>query len=228
MNKYFLLLFSLFTFSMSYSQNLQLHYDFLKSNGIKRNVLTATIEMFQEDSIGSTFLFADMNNSLNNAGVNLSYYEITRIFKFDKYTNLQLQIGYGGGNIIADSSIGIYINPAFFIGINYPIKIKIKDVSLNAALLYRYETSPSKSGNIHFTSGWGWNYKKFSLCGFISIWSTSRVRNLVILSEPQFWYNFKYGFSIGSEFEFSYNFAQPDKKLYFYPTIAIKYWKPKE
>jgi hypothetical protein len=199
-----------------------MHYDFLESNGTNRNMITSTIEMFKPDSIGSTFLFVDMNYSLKNSDVKLSYFEIARNFK-SRISKFELQLGYNGGNLITENNTGIHINPAFLMGINYPFQIK--NVYFNSALLYRYETSPSNSSNVHFTGLWFWNSKskKIILKGFIDIWTTSSERNLVILSEPQCWYNIKYGYSIGSELELSYGFVKLDKKLYFYPTIALKY-----
>lgn len=222
MNKGILLIFSFFIFSVSYSQNLQLHYDFAESNGIKRDILTSTIEMFKPDSIGSTFLFVDMDYNLKNSDVKLSYFEIARNFK-SKFSKLELQIGYNGGHLVTDNNVGIHINPAWLIGLNYPFQIK--NMFFNAALLYRYETSPSKSSNVHFTGLWFWNStnKKVTINGFLDIWSTTSNRNLVILSEPQFWYNTKSGFSFGTELELSYGFVNPDDDLYFYPTIAVKY-----
>ena len=49
---------------------------------------------------------------------------------------------------------------------------------------------------------------------------------LVILTEPQFWYNFTPHFSVGSEVEISNNFiynTYDDKTFFINPTVALKW-----
>ena len=49
---------------------------------------------------------------------------------------------------------------------------------------------------------------------------------LVILTEPQFWYNFTPHFSVGSEVEISNNFiynTYDDQTFFVNPTVALKW-----
>jgi hypothetical protein len=47
-------------------------------------------------------------------------------------------------------------------------------------------------------------------------------KRLILLSEPQIWYNFTPHFALGSEIELSYNFARFEKFTAI-PTIATKW-----
>jgi hypothetical protein len=66
--------------------------------------------------------------------------------------------------------------------------------------------------------------------GFIDFWRGENAQGhgqLVILSEPQLWYNATEHLSIGTEVEFSNNFiynTYNDKSFFINPTIALK-WK---
>ena len=76
-----LFLFFWHPFSLS-AQNLQLHYDF----GKDRKFLTATLEMFKPDTLGSTFWFVDFDHNSNFdyegelRSMSAAYWEISREF----------------------------------------------------------------------------------------------------------------------------------------------------
>jgi len=79
---------------------------------------------------------------------------------------------------------------------------------------------------------WGLNFanKKCTFSGFIDFWRGENWRPghvghgmLVILTEPQFWYNVTPNLSFGSEIEISNNFIYNDKSFFINPTIAAKW-----
>ena len=73
--------------------------------------------------------------------------------------------------------------------------------------------------------------KRCTFSGFIDFWRGEKADShgcLVILSEPQLWYNFTEHFSLGTEWEFSNNFvhnADPasSKTFFWNPTLAAKW-----
>ena len=81
------------------------------------------------------------------------------------------------------------------------------------------------------TGVWGLNFaqNKCTFSGFIDFWRGEKANGhgqLVILTEPQFWYNFTPHFSVGSEIEISNNFIYnlyDDKTFFINPTLAVKW-----
>ena len=83
------------------------------------------------------------------------------------------------------------------------------------------------------TGVWGLNFfnKKLTFSGFLDFWRGEKANGrgcLVILSEPQLWYNFTEHFSLGTEWEFSNNFVYNQdptsgKTFFWNPTIAAKW-----
>ena len=71
--------------------------------------------------------------------------------------------------------------------------------------------------------------KKFTFSGFIDFWRGEDANGdgkLVILSEPQLWYNANDHLSIGTEVEISNNFiynTYDDQTFFVNPTIALKW-----
>lgn len=195
------------------SQNLQFHYDF----GKDRNYLTTTFEMYKPDKFGSTFWFIDFdfNNQANNS-VSLSYFEIARYFKLGDFDFFQPTIQYNDG--YADfGSLG----PAYLIGIQK--RLNFGTFAVNCDLLYRNDVfSDGKDGQI--TLSW---YevitKNLVFTGFLDIWSTGKdQKKIVILTEPQIWYNVWEQLHIGSEIEISNNFISSDI-LEVMPTLGFKW-----
>ena len=89
--------------------------------------------------------------------------------------------------------------------------------------------------SFQLTGVWGLTFanKKCTFSGFIDFWRAENSKPyhyghgmLVILSEPQFWYNFTPHFSVGSEVEISNNFiynTYDDKTFFINPTVALKW-----
>lgn len=67
------------------AQNVQLHYDLghtINGNLSSRPSVTTTVEMFQPDGLGSTFLFVDIDYQRD--GVAGAYWEISREFNITR------------------------------------------------------------------------------------------------------------------------------------------------
>nr|NQU94528.1 DUF5020 family protein [Bacteroidota bacterium] len=207
---------------ITFSQNLQLHYDFGKAyNGdtkIDRKYFTSTLEFFKIDSLGSTFLFVDVDYDKGNGGASLAYFEIARKFTLHK-SGLSAQIEFN------DGTPG-YIIQAWLAGLSYPIKIG--NFTLHTSLLYRAnQGANSPDGQLTFAWYQPFLKNKFLFTGFFDLWSQDKSsgsgKDVVLLAEPQIWYILCDHFSFGGECEISRNFFTFDDDVEIMPTIGIKW-----
>jgi hypothetical protein len=220
-------------FASAFAQNLQLHYDFGKTKDgiseISRQCFTSTLEFFKPDDNGSTFVFVDMDYDTKNGGVQLLYWEISRDLRFWDFP-LEAHVEFTGGNYVnGDNAFGGYIGRSWIFGVNYPFSAG--KFTFSAAALYRSFRS-AQSPDFQFTGTWFANFlnDKLTFTGFIDLWTTDKYillepdgKNLLLLTEPQLWFNINKTFSIGSELEISRKFVTMDDKLHFMPTAAIKW-----
>jgi hypothetical protein len=204
--------------SIVYSQNLQLHYDF----GKNRNFFTTTLEILKEDKIGFTYLFIDFYyNSEDAKGISFAYWEISRYFKIPGLKKLAATIQYNDGT----TSRGP-LGKVWLIGIYYPINLGF--ITMGTNILYRYDRN-SDSPDFQITLAWfkPLANKKILFKGFLDIWTKDdspdkSVKSIVILAEPQLWFNLNKWIAIGGEIEITRNLL-PGENWGIKPTIAIKW-----
>ena len=196
--------------------NFQTFYDF------GRKHFTTTLEGFHQDNWGNTFFFIDYdyNNKDGNTIISPSntYFEIARCLNFWGDTALapfSLQVEYNGGFGLADNApayatgLAFPVNSAFLTGVDWFLHSGDFKNTLNLKVLYKHFVNLPSKIPMQFTAVWGCqdlfglNGLRFS--GFVDVWC--EYDNVVILSEPQIWFQLFDHFNIGSEVEFSYNFA---------------------
>lgn len=204
-------------------QNLQLHYDFGKAynyaESVDRKFFTTTFEVFKPDQLGSTFLFVDVDYDKGNGGASLAYFEIARKFTLHQKSGLGVQLEFNDGT-------PAFIRQAWLAGLCYPLKLG--SFTLYTSWLYRANQGAS-SADAQFTAVWSVSFLKerITLNGFVDVWSQDKFagsgKELVLLAEPQAWYNLNPHFSVGSEVEVSHNFFTFDGDVEVMPTVAIKY-----
>jgi len=221
--KYFALTLLMISSVVLSAQNLQLHYDFGKAKdyttSMNREYFTSTLEFFKPDSLGSTFMFVDVDYNKPNGGASMAYFEIARKFTLYKRSGFSLQVEYNDGT-------PDYINKAWLGGFAYPLKLG--SVTINASLLYR-ANSGAKSADGQITLVWFQPLFKSRMLfkGFMDIWSIDKFsgsgKTAVFLTEPQLWFAIAKHLSIGSEIEISHNFFTFDGDFEVMPTIAIKW-----
>lgn len=220
----------------SRAQNLQLHYDTrhtLYGNEIAPiNYLTATYEMFKPDEWGSTFLFVDFDFNFDNRNPGLIYGEIARTFKI-KNSPILAHIEYNGGlGLVRGTNSSFSISSAYLAGAAYPFKLG--NFFMNTYLAYKLFAFEKTSHDVQWTVVWSGTTpnKKISINGFMDLWTENKNRSkaqgekgkrVVLITEPQVWYNVTPNFSFGSEVEISYNFIGNKNKAYFVPTIGTKW-----
>ena len=230
LRKLFLFTLSLVAFASLNAQNLQLHFDprhaFYGDDVAAKNYLTATFEMFKPDAWGSTFMFVDFDFNGEKRNIGLVYAEIARAFKIKDFA-LMPHLEYNGG-----LGTGFSIPSSYLAGAQYPFKLG--NFFMGTYLAYKLNAFTELSHDVQWTLTWNSAFpnSKVSLAGFLDLWTENKNRatgeggkKLILLSEPQVWYNFTPNFAIGSEIELSYNFvnAFAESKFYAVPTLATKW-----
>ncbi|WP_033149105.1 DUF5020 family protein [Prevotella sp. P6B1] len=218
------------------AQNVQLHYDFgrniYSNEEAGRQKVTLTLEQFKADKWGSWFYFVDLD--LNRKETMAAYAEISREINIGKQ-GFAAHFEYDGG-LSSSPYVGSYQQAALLGGAwnghssdfskTYGVQLMYKRFFKNLHDTHAYNS-------FQLTGVWGLNFaqKKCTFSGFIDFWRGEKDNGhgqLVILSEPQFWYNVTDNLSLGSEVEISNNFiynADPtsSKTFFINPTLAVKW-----
>ena len=214
------------------AQNIQLHYDFGRNiypdEEAGRQKVTATLEQFKPDQWGSWFYFVDLDFS--RKFTEGAYAEISRELKLGKQSPWAAHVEYNGGL----NRFGSF-QQAGLAGLAWNGHNSDYSTTYSIQLMYKhyfksYENTHSYA-SAQLTGVWSatTRNRKFTCSGFIDLWrgeKTDKHGKLVILAEPQFWYNATKHLSIGSEWEISNNFifnTYNDKTFFFNPTLAAKW-----
>ena len=233
MKKYFMMaLMAVAALSVN-AQDIQLHYDFGRNiypdQEDGRQKVTITVEQFKADKWGSWYYFVDLD--LSRKFFKSAYTEISREFSFGSGSPFAAHVEYDGGLSEAAGSF----QQAALLGAAYNGHSADFSKTWSVQLLYkRYFKSYDYSrayNSAQLTGVWGLNFaqNKCTFSGFIDFWRGEKANGhgqLVILTEPQFWYNFTPHFSVGSEIEISNNFIYnlyDDKTFFINPMLAVKW-----
>ncbi|MBQ6377451.1 MAG: DUF5020 family protein [Prevotella sp.] len=219
------------------AQNIQFHYDFGRNiypdEEAGRQKVTITVEQFKADNLGSWYYFVDLD--LSRKFFKSAYTEISREFNLGKQSPIAAHIEYDGGLSEAAGSF----QQAALLGAAYNGHTADFSKTWSVQLLYKrffksYDTTRAYN-SVQLTGVWGINFAggKGTFSGFIDFWRGENWRAgkeghgmLVILTEPQIWYNITPHISFGSEIEVSNNFIYNfynDKSFFINPTLAFKY-----
>ncbi len=213
------------------AQNIQVHYDFGRNiypdQEDGRQKVTVTLEQFKADQWGSWYYFVDVD--LTNKFTEGAYTEISREFNIGK-KGFAAHVEYDGGlNRFGSFQQAGLIGGAYN-GHNADFS-KTWSVQLMYKRFFKSYDYTSAYNSVQLTGVWGLNFanKKCTFSGFVDFWRGENADGngqLVILSEPQFWYNITDHFSVGSEVEISNNFiynTYDDKSFFVNPTLAVKW-----
>ena len=214
------------------AQNIQLHYDFGRNfysdQESGRQKMTMTIEQFKADQWGSWFYFVDLDFSRHF--VEGAYAEVSRELNIKKDSPFALHVEYDGGltRTYAFQQAGLigaaYNGHSADFSKTWPVQLLYKQYFSNE-YVHSYASA-------QLTGVWGLNFlnNKLRFSGFIDFWRGEKADNghgmVVMLTEPQLWYNVNDHFSIGTEVEVSNNFITNtyDGKTFFVnPTLAVKW-----
>ncbi len=214
------------------AQNVQLHYDFGRNiypdAEAGRQKVTMTLEQFKADKWGSWFYFVDVDFS--RKFTEGAYTEISREINLSKKVPLAAHVEYNGGL----NRFGSF-QQAALAGIAWNGHSADFSKTYSIQLMYkRYFKSYENTRAYHsvqLTGVWGLNFAndKLRFDGFIDLWRGEKAcghGQLVLLTEPQLWYNVTPHLSFGSEVEISNNFifnTYDSKTFFINPTIAAKW-----
>ena len=223
---------AMITMSVS-SQDVQLHYDFGRflypDQEAGRQKVTMTLEQFKADKWGSWFYFVDVDFS--RKFTEGAYTEISREFNLGKQSPFAAHIEYDGGlNRFGSFQQAALIGGAWNghnadFSTTYSVQLMYKHFFKSYAYTRGY---PS----VQLTGVWSTTFanKAMTFTGFIDFWRGENGNGhgqLVMLTEPQLWYNLKNEhLSIGTEVEISNNFiynTYNDDSFFINPTIALKW-----
>ena len=222
------------------AQNLQVHYDFgrkIYSDEQKtRQMVTLTFEQFKADHLGSWFWFIDLD--MYHDGMKGAYTEISREFTLaspSKSSSLAAHVEYDGGMTSFREGGGTRFQNALLLGPAWNGHNSDFSATWSVQAMYKqyFKYKESKAyASFQLTGVWGLTFAggKGTFSGFLDLWRGEKANHhgqLVLLAEPQLWYNASKHFSIGTEVELSNHFIYPecasDKSFYVNPTLAVKY-----
>ena len=213
------------------AQNIQVHYDFGRNiypdQEDGRQKVTVTLEQFKADQWGSWYYFVDVD--LTNKFTEGAYTEISREFNIGK-KGFAAHVEYDGGLNKSGSFQQAALLGGAYNGHNADFS-KTWSVQLMYKRFFKSYEYSSAYNSVQLTGVWGLNFanKKCTFSGFVDFWRGENANGngqLVILSEPQFWYNVTDHFSVGGEVEVSNNFiynTYDDKSFFVNPTLAVKW-----
>jgi len=220
------------------AQNIQLHYDLgrniYSNEESDRQKVTVTLEQFKADEWGSWYYFFDVD--LTSKTTRSMYTEISRELKLGKESPFAAHVEYNGGLWHANvpNGRGSY-QQAGLAGVAYNGHNADFSKTWSVQALYKqffksYEGTHSYA-SFQLTGVWGLNFldNKMTFSGFIDLWRGEKANNhgmLVVLTEPQLWYNVNKHLSVGTEVEISDNFIvnyYNGKTFFVNPTLAVKW-----
>ena len=199
-------------------------------------MVTLTFEQFKADHLGSWFWFIDLD--MYHDGMKGAYTEISREFTLtstSKSSSLAAHVEYDGGMTTFKDGGGTRFQNAVLIGPAWNGHNSDFSATWSVQAMYKqyFKYQESKAyASFQLTGVWGLTFAggKGTFSGFIDLWrgeKANRHGQLVLLTEPQLWYNANKHFSIGTEVELSTHFIFPecasDKSFYVNPTLAVKY-----
>ena len=213
------------------AQNIQVHYDFGRNiypdQEDGRQKVTVTLEQFKADQWGSWYYFVDVD--MTNKFTEGAYTEISREFNIGK-KGFAAHVEYDGGLNKSGAFQQAALLGGAYNGHNADFS-KTWSVQLMYKRFFKSYDYTSAYNSVQLTGVWGLNFanKKCTFSGFVDFWRGEKANGngqLVILSEPQFWYNVTDHFSVGGEVEISNNFiynTYDDKSFFVNPTLAVKW-----
>lgn len=221
------------------AQDIQLHYDFGRNiypnEEAGRPKVTMTVEHFNTDQWGSWFYFVDVDFS--RKFTEGAYTEVSREFNLGKQSPFAAHIEYNGGlNRFGSFQQSALIGPAWN-GHSEDFS-KTYAVQLMYKQFFKSYDDTRAYASFQLTGVWSTTFanKACTFSGFIDFWRGEQANGhgqLVILTEPQFWYNLNSipsmkstNLSIGTEVRISNNFIYNlynDKSFFVNPTLALKW-----
>ena len=213
------------------AQNIQLHYDlgrriYPSQQGDRPNV-TMTLEQFKADKWGSWFYFVDVDFS--RKFTEAAYTEVAREFSIGK-GGLAAHVEYDGGLNKEGSFQQAMLVGAAWNGASADFS-KTYGVQVMYKRYFKSYAYTSAYHSMQVTGVWSLTFaqKKMTFSGFVDCWRSEKANGhgqLVVMTEPQLWYNITPHLSLGTEWEVSNNFVYntyDDRSFFVNPTVGMKW-----
>lgn len=181
--------------------NIQVQYDFVDKSVI------STVEHFSSDKWGNTFFFVDLTKEY-------TYGEIARCFNFwqeSKWGDLSAQLEYDWQD-------------AILVGPNHCFHNSDYSKTCNLQVLYKGFLGEQRCKDIpiQFTCVWTINdllkVSGLQFTGYLDVWYENRV---IVMTEPQLWYQIFEHCNVGGELCITENFYKDG--LAFNPRLGLKW-----
>ena len=216
------------------AQDVQLHYDLGRNiytgEEAGRPKVTVTLEQFKADAWGSWYYFVDVD--LSSHFTESAYTEISREFNLGSQSPFAAHVEYDGGL----SRNGSFQQSAL-LGAAYNGHTADFSKTWSVQLMYKHYFKSYDNTHAYasaqLTGVWGLQllHRRLTLSGFIDFWRGEKADGhgcLVVLTEPQLWYNVTSHFSVGTEWELSSNFVYnqdpaSSRTFFWNPTLAVKW-----
>lgn len=223
-----------------------------------RQDVTITYEGFKADGTGSWYYFIDADfdkNGMTAAYTELSReFTIAKLGEsstlaahgeIDAGVNNSVWVGsyqpaflvgaaWNWHNADFSKTFSLQVMYKQFTGMNFNLAGDSRNADGYAAQQLDQNWNKTPYSSLQVTGVWGMNFckNKLTFAGFIDFWRgldyDTGHGNLVILTEPQLWYNISSHCSVGTEWELSNNFINSsvdasNNHFFFNPTLAFKY-----
>jgi len=177
-------------------------------------------------------MFVDLDFNQSRGNIGLAYMEIARDFKIGK-SPVMAHLEFNGGLVKGEDYSGFSIPNAYLVGPSF--NRNFGSVNIGTYVAYKYNAFDKVSNDVQWTVTWGTSIfkNKISLSGFFDLWTQNKNqghgdgengKKVILLTEPQIWYNVTSNLSFGTEIEISNNFySQYNNKVYVCPTLAGKW-----
>jgi len=202
-------------------QNLQLHYE----TDQDRQYPVAMLEMYKFDNWGGTYWFITMDFTdpleLGEKSLSLMYGEIARYINFKLINPLSLTLQYNDGVAFWGP-----MGRAWLGGVSYPLPLSKGAAQFD--LLARVPQDPDGlDGQVTLAWFYPFGEGKLQFVGYWDTWTETEAdgnKSVVILSEPQFWYNVWENFDLGLGVELGYNFPVFNAEEWkLYPNLSMRW-----
>lgn len=213
------------------AQDIQLHYDFGRSiyasQQAERPRVTMTLEQFKADDWGSWFYFVDVDFS--RRFTEGAYAEVSREFGIGS-KGLAVHIEYDGGLNKSGSFQQAALAGAAWNWASDDFS-KTCSVQLMYKQYFKSYSYTSAYSSVQLTGVWSLTFahRRLTFAGFVDCWrgeKPDRHGQLVVMAEPQLWYNLTSHLAVGTEWEVSNNFVyntHDSRTFFFNPTVGVKW-----
>jgi hypothetical protein len=207
--------------TVTYAQNLQLHYETDKG----RQYPIAMLESFTFDDWGGTYWFVsfEFTNPLgqDERTLSLAYGEIARYINIKPFETVNLSVQYNDG-VAWWGPMG----RAWMFGLSYPFPLETGSLQIDVLSRFTANNIPM-DGQVTVAWFFPFGESPLQFVGYWDIWSETEVDNekhLVMLAEPQLWYQVWNNLDLGLGAEVSYNFPSfLDAEWKLYPNLSARW-----